>query len=255
MRIDIITIFPEVIETGSSYSIVQRARDKDVLELGVHDLRDYTHDRHRSVDDAPFGPGAGMVMKPEPLFEAVGDIRAKFGAEKTKVLLMTPQGARYNQAKAAALSLEEHLIIICGHYEGVDERVREHLVDEEISIGDFVLTGGELPALLVLDSVTRLLPGVLGHEDSAVEESFSEGLLEYPHYTRPAEYNGWQVPDILLSGHHAEIAKWRRVQSIKRTLERRPDLLERAELTKEDKKTLDRLLQERQHEEDIDADH
>lgn len=252
IRIDVITIFPEVIEAGAGFSIIKRAQERGALVLGAHDLRDYTHDRHRSTDDAPFGPGAGMVMKPEPLFEAIETIKAESGSEKTKVLLMTPQGKRYSQSTAKELSEEDHLIIICGHYEGVDERVREHLVDEEISIGDYVLTGGELPALVVLDSVVRLLPGVLGKDESSVEESFSDGLLEYPHYTRPAEFRGWKVPDVLLSGHHAEIAKWRRMQSLKRTLERRPDLISQANLTKEDKKLLDRLLLEQAIEEDND---
>ena len=255
MRIDVVTIFPEVINSGSDYSIVKRARERDKLEVGIHDLRDYTHDKHRSTDDEPYGPGAGMVMKPEPLFEAVEDIKAKFGSEKTKVLLMTPQGKPYDQKKARELSEEEHLIIICGHYEGVDERVREHLVDDEISIGDYVLTGGELPALIIMDSVTRLQSGVLGDEESAVDESFNEGLLEYPHYTRPSDFRGWKVPDILMSGHHAEIAKWRKMQSLKRTLERRPDLLEKADLNQQDKKLFDRLLLERQNEEDHNADH
>lgn len=253
MRVDIITIFPEFIEAGVGFSIMKRAQEKSALEVGVHNLRDYTHDRHRSTDDAPFGPGAGMVMKPEPVFEAVETIRGEHGSSESKVLLMTPQGRTFSQEIARDLSGESHLIILCGHYEGVDERIREHLVDMEISIGDYVLTGGELPALVVLDAVIRLLPGVLGAEESAVEESFSEGLLEYPHYTRPSEFRGWQVPDVLLSGHHAEIAKWRRIQSLKRTLERRPDLLEHARLTQKDKELLARLRTERASEEDNNA--
>lgn len=252
MKVDILTVFPEVIEAGSGYSIVKRAQEKGALELLVHNLRDFAHDKHRSTDDEPFGPGAGMVMKPEPLFEAVEAIgEGKFGAglqttphPNCKVLLMTPQGEPFSQNMARELAAEDHLIIICGHYEGVDERVREHLVDREVSIGDYVLTGGELPALVVLDAVVRLLPGVLGAEESSVEETFADGLIEYPHYTRPAEFRGWKVPDVLISGHHAEIAKWRRVQSIKRTLERRPDLLENANLTEDDRKIL-KMLDER----------
>jgi tRNA (guanine37-N1)-methyltransferase len=246
MRVDIITIFPEFIEAGIGYSILKRAIDKGVLQVGVCNLRDYTHDKHRSTDDEPFGPGAGMVMKPEPLFEAVEAIKEKVGSKDTRVILMTPQGRLYTQKVARELSSFEHLIIICGHYEGVDERVCEHLVDDEISIGDYVLTGGELPALVVLDSVARLLPGVLGDEESALDESFADGLLEYPHYTRPAEFRGWRVPEVLLSGHHAEIAKWRRKESLKRTLNRRPDLLEKANLNDEDMKLLDAIRAEQQ---------
>ncbi|MBI2842598.1 MAG: tRNA (guanosine(37)-N1)-methyltransferase TrmD [Armatimonadetes bacterium] len=250
MRIDVITTFPEVIEAGAGFSIVKRAREKGVLDLMVHNLRDYARDRHRSTDDEPFGPGAGMVMKPEPVFDAVETIRRESGSVRSKVLLMTPQGETFSQSIASELACEDHLIIICGHYEGVDERIREHLVDREISIGDYVLTGGELPSLVVLDAVTRLLPGALGAEESALEESFAEGLLEYPHYTRPAEFRGWRVPDVLLSGHHAEIARWRRVQSLKRTYERRPDLLSQAKLTDEDRVILCRVMQEQETEED-----
>jgi tRNA (guanine37-N1)-methyltransferase len=246
VRADVVTIFPEVIRACAGFSIIQRAQEKGALELGVHDLRAWTHDKRRSTDDEPFGPGAGMVMKPEPIFEAVEEIRGRFGSADSTVALLTPQGLLYSQRMARELAQRSHLILICGHYEGVDERVREHLVDLEISIGDYVLTGGELPALVVLDSVTRLLPGVLGDEESAIEESFSEGLLEYPHYTRPAEFRGWAVPEVLLSGHHAEIAKWRRAKSLERTLARRPDLLERAALTDEDRETLDRLRRERE---------
>jgi tRNA (guanine37-N1)-methyltransferase len=254
MRVDILTIFPEFVEAGAGYSIVKRAQEKGALEFSAHNLRDWTRDKHRSTDDAPFGPGAGMVMKPEPIFEAVEDLRERVGEPgKSKVLLMTPQGRPFSQKLARELAREEHLIILCGHYEGVDERVREHLIDLEISIGDYVLTGGELPALVVLDAVTRLQPGVLGDDESSVEESFTEDLLEYPHYTRPAEFRGWKVPDILLSGHHAEIAKWRRKMALERTLDRRPDLLERAELTKQDRETLRRLMSERASEEDFDA--
>ena len=243
MRIDVITIFPEVIEAGASYSIVKRAREKGAIELRVHDLREFTHDKHRSTDDEPFGPGAGMVMKPEPIFEAVESIRYSLPSDQQGlVLLTTPQGEVFSQKIAMELAAESHLIVICGHYEGVDERIREHLVDREISIGDYVLTGGELPALVVMDAVTRLLPGALGADESTREESFADGLLEYPHYTRPAEFRGWKVPDVLISGHHTEIAKWRRERSLERTLQRRPELLDSANLSDEDRKILLKLL-------------
>jgi len=243
MRVDVVTIFPEVVECGIGYSIVKRAREKGILDARVHNLRDYTHDRHRKTDDEPFGHGAGMVMKPEPIFEAVEAIEAE-AERKPWVVLLTPQGRLFSQRVAKELAAREHLVFICGHYEGVDERVREHLVDDEISIGDYVLTGGELPALVIIDAVTRLLPGVLGKEESAEQESFAGGLLEYPHYTRPAEFRGWRVPEVLLSGHHAEIDKWRRRESLKRTLLRRPDLLERAELTDEDRRMLEEIKAE-----------
>lgn len=245
MRIDVLTTFREIIECGVGYSIVKRAREKGILDARVHDLRDYTHDRHRSTDDEPFGHGVGMVMKPEPIFEAVEAIIAEAGG-RPDVVMMTPQGRKFSQDVARELSQREHAIIICGHYEGMDERVREHLVSDEISIGDYVLTGGELPALVVIDAVTRLLPGALGTEEAAEQESFAGGLLEYPHYTRPAEFRGWRVPDVLLSGHHAEMDKWRRKQSLKRTLERRPDLLEQAELSNEDCKMLEQIKAEMQ---------
>src|SRR6185436_10931060 len=203
-------------------SIIQRARSSGLLDLRVHNLRDYTHDRHKTVDDKPFGGGPGMVLKPEPLFEAVEDL----AVDETRVILLTPVGRTFDQVMARELAQQQQLLLICGSYEGVDERVREALVDEEISIGDYVLTNGGLPAMVVIDAVTRLLPGVLGDEESALDESFSHGLLEYPHYTRPAEFRGMKVPEILLSGHHAEINKWRGEQALERTRERRPDLLE-----------------------------
>jgi len=240
MRIDVITVFPEVIECGIGYSIVKRAREKGILDARVHNLRDYAHDRHRTTDDEPFGHGAGMVMKPEPIFEAVEAVRAEV-QEEPEVVLTTPQGRRFTQGIAQELSGRKHLIIICGHYEGVDERVREHLVTDEISIGDYILTGGELAALVIIDAVTRLLPGALGAEESAQFESFAGGLLEYPQYTRPAEFRGWKVPEVLLSGHHAEIDKWRRRESLKRTLRRRPDLLEQADLSDEDRAILEQM--------------
>jgi len=244
MRIDILTIFPEVIEAAADYSIVKRARVKGALRLGVHNIRDYSHDRHRSTDDYPYGGGAGMVMKPEPVFEAAETVMASSPGGRPHVVLTTPQGKLLDQDVVRELAGREWLMIICGHYEGVDERIRECLVDEEISVGDYVLTGGELPALVIVDAVTRLQPNVLGAEESAQEESFSEdGLLEYPQYTRPAEFHG-SVPEVLLSGHHGEIAKWRRRESLKRTLLRRPDLLERARLAPEDERILAELREE-----------
>src|SRR5437773_4219714 len=221
MKIDVLTLFPEMFAGPLDVSIVQRARASGRLDLRIHNLRDYTHDRHKTVDEKPFGGGPGMVLKPEPLFEAVESL----SAESTHVILMTPVGRTFDQALARELAQQQHLLLICGSYEGVDERVREALVDEEISIGDYVLTNGGLPAMVVIDAVTRLLPGVLGDDESAQDESFSRGLLEYPHYTRPAEFRGMKVPEVLLSGHHAEIEKWRSEQAKLRTMQRRHDLL------------------------------
>lgn len=229
MTIDVLTLFPAMFAGPLDVSIVQRARTAGLLDLRIHNLRDWTHDRHKTVDDKPFGGGPGMVLKPEPLFEAVESL----AGENTRVILMTPAGRTFNQAKAQELSQQEHLLFICASYEGVDERVVEALVDEEISIGDFVLTNGGLPAMMVIDAVTRLIPGALGHDESATEESFSHGLLEYPHYTRPAEFRGMKVPEILLSGHHAEIEKWRAEQAKLRTLQRRPDLLDNLKKTED----------------------
>ncbi|MDO8684020.1 MAG: tRNA (guanosine(37)-N1)-methyltransferase TrmD [Armatimonadota bacterium] len=249
MRVEILTIFPEMIQAAADFSIVKRAREKGALRLETCNIRDFSHDKHRSTDDYPYGGGAGMVMKPDVVFEAAESIMASEPGNRPHVVLTTPQGRPLNQEIVRDLAGRGWLMIICGHYEGIDERIREHLIDDEISIGDYILTGGELPALVILDAVTRLLPGVLGAEESAVEESFSEdGLLEYPHYTRPADFRGWAVPEVLLSGNHAEIAKWRRRQSLKRTLERRPDLLQRARLTDKDKRILAELK------EDYDAD-
>ena len=221
MKIDVLTLFPEMFAGPLDVSIVQRARKTGLLNLQVHNLRDWTHDRHKTVDDRPFGGSAGMVLKPEPLFEAVESL----GNEQTKVILLTPTGRTFSQAIARELAVDEHLLFICGSYEGVDERVREALVDDELSIGDYVLTNGGLPAMVIIDAVTRLLPGALGDDESAKDESFSHGLLEYPHYTRPAEFRGMKVPDVLLSGHHAEIDKWRAEQARLRTAQQRPDLL------------------------------
>jgi len=203
-------------------SIVQRARTAGLLDLGIHNLRDYTHDRHKTVDDKPFGGGPGMLLKPEPVFEAIENLKR----EKTRVILMSPAGRKFDQAAARELSGHEHLLLVCGSYEGFDERIREHVADDELSIGDYVLTNGALPAMVVIDAVTRLLPGVLGDDESSRDESFSENLLEYPHYTRPADFRGMKVPEVLLSGNHAEIAKWRAEQARRRTKERRPDLSE-----------------------------
>jgi tRNA (guanine37-N1)-methyltransferase len=221
VRVDIITLFPEVCRVPLGESMMGRAQEAGALQLQIHNLRDWTGNRHHVVDDAPFGGGPGMVMKPEPIFTAVESLRT---AEST-VVLMTPQGRRFEQAIAREFSSREHLIILCGHYEGVDHRVIEHLVDAEISIGDYVLTNGAIAAVVFVDAVVRLLPGVLGHDESAANDSFSSGLLEAPHYTRPAEFRGWKVPEILLSGHHAEIAAWRKREAERRTRENRPDLL------------------------------
>jgi len=222
MRVDVLTLFPAMFAGPLDESIVRRARVAGLLDLKVHNLRDWAKDRHKTVDDRPFGGGPGMVLKPEPLFEAVESLRR----EGTRVVLTSPSGAVFNQAMARRWSREPHLIFICGSYEGYDERVRCHLADEDVSIGDFVLTNGALPAMVMIDSVTRLIPGALGDDESAVDESFSNGLLEYPHYTRPAEFRGWAVPEVLLSGNHADIARWRRLQAMRRTAERRPDLWE-----------------------------
>lgn len=221
MKIDVLTLFPGMFTGPLDESIVQRARTSGRLDLQLHNLRDYTHDRHRTVDDRPFGGGPGMLLKPEPIFEAVEHLRR----EDTRVVLMCPTGRVFTQARARELAALPHLLLLCGSYEGVDERVREALIHDELSIGDFVLTNGALPAMVVIDAVTRLLPGVLGDDHSSVDESFSRGLLEYPQYTRPAEFRGMKVPEVLLSGHHAEIEKWRRDQARQRTAARRPDLL------------------------------
>lgn len=223
MQIDVITIFPPLLAGAFEHSIIKRARDRGIVELHVHDLRDYTDDRHRTVDDYPYGGGAGMVMKPEPWFRAVESLRDQRDAAHT--ILLTPQGKRLDQAMVQRLAEEDRLIILCGRYEGVDERVREHLVDEEISIGDYVLSGGEPAAVVLVDALVRLQPGALGSPQSTVEESFSAGLLEYPQYTRPPEFRGWRVPDVLLSGDHGAVERWRRERQIERTRARRPDLL------------------------------
>ena len=222
MKIDVLTLFPGMFPGPLDESIIKRACESGRLQLGIHDLRDYTHDRHRTVDDRPFGGGPGMLMKPEPLFEAVEALRG----EKTRVILTSPAGRLFRQEIARELAAEEHLLLVCGSYEGFDERVRQGLADDELSIGDYVLTNGALPAMVIIDSVTRLLPGVLGDDESSQDESFSGGLLEYPQYTRPAEFRGMTVPEVLLSGDHAAIEKWRREQAEVQTRQRRTDLLE-----------------------------
>ncbi len=222
MRVDIITIFPAICAGPLGESMLKRARDKGLLDLHVHDLRRWATDKHRVVDDAPFGGGQGMVLKPEPIFAAVEELRTP----ESRVILMTPQGGRFNQVRAGQLAALPHLVIVCGHYEGVDHRVVEHLVDEEISIGDYVLTNGALAAAVLVDAVVRLLPGVLGDEQSARDDSFCKGVLEGPQYTRPAEFRGWKIPDVLLSGDHVRIARWREEQGLARTRRNRPDMLE-----------------------------
>ncbi len=240
LHFDLFTILPGLFPPYLNESILQRAQANGLLRVDVHDIRAYTTDKHHMTDDTPYGGGGGMVMKPEPVFAAV---EAVLGEQPDcPIILMTPQGRRFTQSVAQELSELPRVALICGRYEGYDERIREHLVTDELSIGDFVLTGGELPALMVVDAVARLLPGVLGDPDGAADDSFASGLLEYPHYTRPADFRGWQVPEVLLSGNHAEINKWRRQQALLRTWRKRPDLLDEIELTKEDRKFLEKLI-------------
>jgi len=240
MNCEVLTLFPGIVEAALGDSILKKAMDRGLLTVKVTDLRDFTHDRHRTADDYPFGGGPGMVLKPEPVFEAMDAV--KTGGEPLRVILMSPQGRRFDHAAAAELSREERrLVFICGRYEGIDERVRDALVDDELSIGDYVLSGGELAAAVVIEASARLVPGVLGDEESAGEDSFYDGILDYPHYTRPAEYRGMKVPDVLLSGNHEHIRLWRRKQSLAATLAKRPDLLEGLSLTDEDKRLLDEL--------------
>ncbi|PIC65744.1 tRNA (guanosine(37)-N1)-methyltransferase TrmD [Sporosarcina sp. P13] len=230
MQIDVLTLFPEMFEGVLHSSIMKKAQDQQAASFRVTDFREYSTNKHRKVDDYPYGGGAGMVLKPEPLFAAVEALTST-SEVKPRVILMCPQGQRFTQKKAEELAKEEHLVFICGHYEGYDERIREHLVTDEISLGDFVLTGGEVASMAIIDSIVRLLPDVLGNDQSAVHDSFSTGMLEHPQYTRPASYNGLEVPAVLLSGNHAEIDKWRQEQAFQRTAERRPELLEDAPLT------------------------
>jgi len=240
MRIDILTLFPNMFSGPFAESIVKRAMDRNLVSIIIHNLRDWGSGKHKVVDDYPFGGGTGMVMKPGPLFEATEAIKAEGASSSAPVILLTPQGRVFNQRIAAALAALDRLVLICGHYEGIDERVREHLATDEISIGDYVLTGGELAAMVVIDAVVRQLPGVLGSEESAKDDSHTSGLLEYPQYTRPRTYRGWEVPQVLLSGNHAQIAIWRREQSILRTLSRRPELLEKADLSPEERELISR---------------
>ena len=244
MHIDILTLFPEMFDSPFSSSILKRAIERKLVSINFHNIRDYTHDSHHTVDDYTYGGGTGMVLKPEPIFEAVESVKSGFDGQEPSqlpVILLTPQGRRFSQEIAYELSKYSHLILICGRYEGVDERVRQHLVTDEISIGDYVLSGGELAAMVVADTVVRLLPGVLGSEDSATDDSHATGILEYPQYTRPAVYRGWPVPQILLSGDHAQIARWRREQAVQRTIERRPELLDKANLNLEERQLVSRL--------------
>jgi tRNA (guanine37-N1)-methyltransferase len=242
MRVDIFSLFPQVFDPYLEISILQRAIQNGLVEIHNHNIRDWTIDKHHTTDDVPYGGGGGMVMKVEPVFAAVEDILGK--PPKCPLILMTPQGRLFDQKTAYELSSFDHLAILCGRYEGIDERIRENLVTKEISVGDYVLTGGELPALTVLDAIVRLIPGALGDPDGAQDDSHASGLLEYPHYTRPPEFRGLMVPDVLLSGNHAEIARWRREQSFKRTLERRPDLLKKLELSEKETRYLDKLKDE-----------
>jgi len=246
MQIHILTLFPQMFQSPLGGGIFKRAIDRKLVEVNIHNIRDYTYDKHHTVDDYPYGGGAGMVLKPEPIFEAVESIKSVLalnqGVGVLPIILLTPQGRLFSQQIALELSKYNHLILICGHYEGVDERVREYLVTDEISIGDYVLSGGELAAMVVIDAVVRLLPGVLGSEASPLDDSHATGLLEYPQYTRPPVYRGWSAPEVLLSGNHAQIAKWRRQQAIRRTLERRPKLLDKANLGSEERQLVERLL-------------
>lgn len=225
MQIDILTLFPKMFFGPFAESIVKRAQEKKLVKIRLHDLRGWGQGAYKAVDDHPFGGGIGMVFRPEPIFSAVEAIKSQFGNQKTKVILLTPQGQVFNQKTAQKLAQVDHLIFICGHYEGIDERIRQHLVDEEISIGDYVLTGGELPAMIVIDTIIRLIPGVLAKEKATQEESFANNQLEYPQYTRPESFRGWKVPPILLSGNHEKISQWRQQKSLERTQKRRPDLL------------------------------
>lgn len=239
MRFDVFTLLPETLSPYLNVSILEKAAARGLIEVHLHNIRDYTHDRHHSTDDTPYGGGGGMVMKPEPVFEAVETIIGSPPA--CPVILLTPQGRLFNQKIASELASHRQIALISGRYEGFDERIREHLVTDEISIGDYVLTGGELPSLILIDAVSRLIPGVLGDPTGAEDDSHALGLLEYPHYTRPPEFRGWRVPEVLLSGDHGKIERWRREQAIRRTLARRPDMLESGLLTESDKKILEKI--------------
>ncbi len=248
MQFEVFTLLPEVFPSYLETSIIKRARERGLIDVRVHNIRDYTHDKHHVTDDTPYGGGGGMVMKPEPVFEAIETVLGLIAdptqpkpAPNIPIILLTPQGRVFNQSIAQELSQHPQIVLLCGRYEGIDERIREHLVTDEISIGDYVLTGGELPALILIDAISRFLPDVLGDPTGAQDDSHAMGLLEYPHYTRPPEFRGWKIPDVLLSGAHAKIDKWRREQALLRTFKRRPDMLEKAELTKEDRKFIENL--------------
>ncbi len=257
MQFEVFTLLPEVFPSYLETSIIKRARERGLINVRVHNIRDYTHDKHHMTDDTPYGGGGGMVMKPEPIFEAVesvlglsapGEVEempfdAAPGESNIPIILLTPQGRVFNQSIAQELSQHSHIVLICGRYEGIDERIREHLVTDEISIGDYVLTGGELPALILIDAISRFLPDVLGDPTGAQDDSHAMGLLEYPHYTRPPEFRGWKIPEVLLSGAHAKIDKWRREQALLRTQKKRPDMIEKAGLSKEDLKFLKTIEQ------------
>ena len=248
MQFEVFTLLPEIFPPYLDASILKRARQRGLIEVNIHNIRDYTHDKHHTTDDLPYGGGGGMVMKPEPVFEAVESVLGIDPALSTPepesnipIILLTPQGRVFNQNIARELSAHPRIALLCGRYEGIDERIREHLVTDEISIGDYVLTGGELPALIMIDAIARLIPDVLGDATGAEDDSHAMGLLEYPHYTRPPEFRGWKPPEVLLSGDHAKIDKWRREQALERTLRKRPDMLEKAELTKDDLKHIEKI--------------
>jgi tRNA (guanine37-N1)-methyltransferase len=241
MKIDVLTLFPEMFAGVFGHSILKKAAEKQAVQYNVINFREFSDNKHQTVDDYPYGGGAGMVLKPQPIFDAVEALTNKSEEKKSRVILLCPQGERLNQKKAEELAEEKHLIFICGHYEGYDERIREHIVTDEISIGDYVLTGGELGAMVIIDSVVRLLPEVLGNEESHQKDSFSTGLLEHPHYTRPADFRGMKVPDVIISGNHKNIEEWRAKESLRRTFTRRPDLLKEIELTKEQLKWLEEI--------------
>ena len=252
MEFDVFTLLPEVFPPYLDSSILQRARQNGLIDVRVHNIRDWAADKHHVTDDEPYGGGGGMVMKVEPVFAAVESVLGRSASQRKTsfpIILLTPQGRVFNQAVAMELVQHPHLALICGRYEGVDERIREHLVTDQISIGDYVLTGGELPALILIDALARLLPGVLGDPDGPFDDSHASGLLEYPHYTRPPEFRGWAVPDILISGNHARIATWRREQSLRRTYKQRPDLLEKADLDELDRKLLNKIIKEEKQDE------
>ena len=244
MKIDVLTLFPEMFSGVFGHSILHKAAEKSAVQYNVVNFRDYADNKHQTVDDYPYGGGAGMVLKAQPLFDAVSALKEKAECNKTRVILLCPQGKRYDQKTAEELAKEEHLIFVCGHYEGYDERIREHVVTDEISIGDYVLTGGELGAMVVIDSVVRLLPEVLGNQESHMKDSFSTGLLEHPHYTRPSDFRGMKVPEVLLQGNHRLIEEWRNKEALRRTFIRRPDLLDKIELSKDQEKWLDEIKKE-----------